>query len=214
MYQQVIDARGGQVELQALPVFTIIERHLHSPAGAGIEQAGMLRVLAHDIDVSPIGQTMTDFPPVLASVVGDIGTRLEIVQPMPVNREIGRFRVHCRGIDQVDPAPVFQTGGRDIVPPLAAIAGHEHPAVIGADPDQPVLQWRGSNAEYRPIAACGGPVEGRIFATGGGWFMGGVGATQVGANGLPALATVIRIETPPARRYTWRAAAQRKWPAV
>ena len=36
MYQQVIDTRGWQIQLQALPMLTVIKGDKHTTAGAGV----------------------------------------------------------------------------------------------------------------------------------------------------------------------------------
>ncbi len=127
-------------------------------------------------------------PPAFTGVVGDIGTWTEIVQPVPVNGDVRRTRFHCGGIDQVDPAPVLQPGGGDIVPALATIGSQKHPAIIGAGPDQPVSQGRRGDAEYRSIATRGGLVARRIGAVGCRGIS--ISTTQVRTDGLPGLTAV------------------------
>ncbi len=187
MHQQIVDARNRQIELQALPVLTIIERQVNTMAGAGVQQPRQGGILAHHVDELTLRQAVTDFTPARAGVVGDISAWREIIQPVPVDGHIGGIRVSRRRIDEIDPAPVLQAGGRDIVPSGTAIGGQMHPSIVASDPNQlrPAVakaQWQIRCRNHRP---CPGDRHIAVAIRGS-----RICPRQVRTDGLPALTAI------------------------
>ena len=134
-----------QVLLQRLPVLAGVERHEEAELGAGIEEAGLLGILADDAGrviagdaVLAVGQQR----PGLAVVVGAIDVRLEVVLAhVPVGREISAALHERRVLDGLD-ARADQFLGRHVLPRLAVVARHADRSVVGAHPDHALLKAR------------------------------------------------------------------------
>src|SRR5574340_1815845 len=81
--------------------------------------------------------------PMFAIVVGDVNVRLVIIEAMAVNRRIRGAGAEMPGFDNADLRPWRELGRRDVRPVLATVARDPDIAVIGAGPEQILLERRG-----------------------------------------------------------------------
>ena len=83
----------GQAALQRLPVAAVVERDVKAALGPGEQQARPDRIFADDIDrVGPAfgRQAIDDRRPVSAAVARSEDVRPLVVEPVTVDRRIGR----------------------------------------------------------------------------------------------------------------------------
>ena len=125
--QQVARPRGRQILLQWLPVVAIVEADEYSALGPRVEQPRALRVGAYRTHHLPRRKPARRRRPALPAIMRAQHMRREIVEPLPVDRDISRVRVALRQVDRADLAPF----------------GHRHcklrpmPAAVAGDIDQP-----------------------------------------------------------------------------
>ena len=116
-------------------MLAIIERHVDLALGAGEQQTFALRILAHGIDRRAVGNAVGDRGPGPAAVVRAVDVRPHVVEPQRVDRGVGGLRVEVAGVDDRHLHERLQLRRRDVVPRRAAVGGHLHQPVVGADPD-------------------------------------------------------------------------------
>jgi len=96
---QVTHGTVGQVQLQGLPLVTIVKRNKDAGFRARIEQALSHRVLTHGVDEAPFRNALDDFRPRLAAVARALDMRLEVFQAMPVDGRVDGVSIVARGLD-------------------------------------------------------------------------------------------------------------------
>ena len=183
MHRQVAHPGGRQIGLQTAPMAAVVERDEGRIVRAGVEQAGPHRVGAHHRGDVPGRQVGGDIAPRLAVVARRIDVRAVVVEALGVGGDIGDTILLRRQVDGVDPRPVLHVGRGDVAPGAAAVAGHLHPAVVGADPQLVRMTRRGHDLGDHAVAAGGGVGDGRGRRPQRWAFVGLAG--QVGADGLP-----------------------------
>ena len=140
LHDEIVHRRDGQIQLQRLPVSTVVEGHINPEFRARIQQSLFLRILAHRTHVGAFGYPADDAGPGLAAVVRAVDERLEIVELVPVYRGKRAAGLVRRGLDDAHHAPLGHVLGRDVVPALPVILGHVDQSIVGARPQQPALQ--------------------------------------------------------------------------
>ena len=175
MHDQIVHRNIGQIALQAVPVAAAIERHVHAAVGADIQHVGIDGVFADHVDRF-VWQAGGDVLPALAEVVAREHPRSHVVIAIAVQGEVGAALVERRCDHPAD--PLLRQVGVDVRPVHAAVVGHVHMAVVGADPQQAEALGRfadGGDGGVRHVAA---------FLAGG----------QIGADRRPGDALVERAE--------------------
>src|SRR5215471_6993245 len=139
LYSEVVNRRIGQVQLQGLPVRTVIDREVHAGLGTGIKQTFDLGVFADGSRVSASRNARTDARPGLAKVVRLIDKRCEIVELVEVHSRVCGTGVEMRSLDDAYKSPFGHVLRRDVFPGLAVIARKLDEAVVGAGPEHSLL---------------------------------------------------------------------------
>ena len=111
---------------------------------------------------------------------------------MGVDGSVGGARFEWGWLDQADRGPLGKAFGSDVGPGFAIVAGELDEAVVGADPDQALLLRRFRDGENQIVKLDAGLVLGDGAA--GILLLGFVVAGEVGADGLPGMAAVVRTE--------------------
>src|SRR5580700_8150700 len=171
-----------QVQLQRLPVITVIERNPHRSFSSSKEQALADGILANCID-RRIRQAVCDQLPGLATIVRSVDVGSEVVDPKAADRGIGRVLVKMRSLNLGYLAPRCQLWRRDIAPILPAIMRDPDPSVVCPCPEGIYIVERGSQSINHTSLFH----RVRIFrehGTDAGWNT-RLWAREVGANGLP-----------------------------
>ena len=150
------------------------------------------RFLSSRIDAREIvaGDAGDDLRPRLAEVRGLVDVRLAIALLVAVAGEIGDAVLVRRRFDQADARELRQIGRRHLLPVLAAVARHVHPAVIRAGPDGVAVLARRRDREDHRVGFDAGLILGDRPARGLHRLR--IRARQIRADRLPALAAVGR----------------------
>src|SRR6185437_14590244 len=133
-----------------------------------------------------VGYAIGDLRPGRAVVVGLVEIGMEVVELVAIGGEIGGGGIVWGRLDDADQRPFGQVFRGDVLPGGATVAREVNQAVVGASPQQPLLDWRFGEGED------GGLVFGAdVIASD--WPAGGaecarVVAGEVGADFLPARA--------------------------
>src|SRR5450755_2220466 len=80
-----MNRRDRQVQLQRLPMCPVVERYIDAELGARVQQAFPLWVLAHRAHVGTLRYTGNNPRPGLASIMGLVNERLQIIELVPVD---------------------------------------------------------------------------------------------------------------------------------
>ena len=145
VHLDVGDRRGREVLLQRLPVAAAVERDEEAKLGAGVEQAGLSRVLADDARRVIDRQTVLavgEQRPGVAVVVGAIDVRLEVVLTHETVAGNVGTALHVRRVFDGLDAGTDEILRRHVLPGLAVIACHADRSVVGAHPDHAALETR------------------------------------------------------------------------
>src|SRR5271166_6588737 len=148
----------------------------------------MIGIFPNGAGERPAVNAVDDLGPGLAVVGSFVEVGSKIVQLVFGDSDIGRARVKRRSLDGVDLAPFRNIFGRDVLPMLAAILGQLHQAVIGANPDEALLQGRFDHGEDRVVIFNAGVVfgDGPARRT----LLRFVVAGEIAANRFPTLSAV------------------------
>ena len=147
LYDQVIYGRHWQVELQGLPVRSVVEADIHAALGARVEQAFALGIDAHRVNIDVLRDAVHDGRPAFSEISGLENVGSEIVHLVPLDRHVRGACVVWRGFDHADRAPFGHGLGRNIVPVTTAISCHVNKSVIAAVPNQVLLHGRLNHRE-------------------------------------------------------------------
>ena len=185
----VADRAARQVQLKRPPALPVVERDEHAGLGAGIEEPAPHRIFAHHVQEAAVRDAARDPGPRSAAVPGPQDDRREVVDAVPVDRDVSGLRVEVRRLDDRHLRPRRQIGGCDVLPGLAVVPRQPDLAVVGAAPDPSVRhrRWRDGvdHPASRPFDVGilrGHRVEGRGHR--------GALPRQVGARLLPVRAPV------------------------
>ena len=144
MYRQIAHRGVRQIQLQGFPVIAIVEGHPYRGFCAGEQQPTAVRIFAHRIDRCIVGQATGNELPALAAIAGAVDIGLEIVDAHAVHCGVGCERVDVRGFELRHLAPGRELRRRHVDPRSAGRAPLPDQAVIGTQPDEPILNRRGA----------------------------------------------------------------------
>ena len=138
---QVAIRRGGEIELQRLPVVAVVERDVHPALRAREQQPRLFRVAPNHPGEAAARQVPRqaahDRRPRLAVVARAEEIRLVVAGRVEVDRHVRRPRIEVGRVDRQDVAPPRdrQVGNRHVLPGLAFVPGQFDQAVVGPDPN-------------------------------------------------------------------------------
>ncbi len=145
VHPEVRDRRDRKVELEALPVPSVVEGDEEAELGAGEEEPLALRVLPDD----PGGEVRGDAVlaggqevPRLAVVGGLEDVRMPVVEAVLVSRHVRRPRRVLGEVDPVDRGQLGQAVRGDLRPVGRLAPADPDPAVVGAGPELALLMGR------------------------------------------------------------------------
>ena len=118
---EVAHRRDGEVELQRLPIVTVIQRHERSALGAGEEETATNRILLHGVHVDAGRQSARDLLPCLAEITSAINVGVEVLQLMAVDARVSCPRIEVRRFDRRHTAPHSDCRRRHILPASATV---------------------------------------------------------------------------------------------
>ena len=134
-----VDRGRRHVELEREPRGAVVEAGPDLVVGAGEEDPGAARVFPHHVDEREgrLRDPAADPLPVLPEIPGAVDVRPEITGLVPTDREISRFGIVVRGLDELDPAVLVEARyvAAAVEPGFAAIAGHMDLPVHAAGPE-------------------------------------------------------------------------------
>src|SRR5262245_10509292 len=122
MNNHVVDRRIRQIELEGLPIRTVIERSPNGGLRSRVEKAFAPGILTDRVNIRILWQAANDFGPGFAEVRSLENVRLEVVELVGVHRRVSSSRFELRSFDQADHGPFGNFLGRDVRPSLAAVA--------------------------------------------------------------------------------------------
>src|SRR6266581_3938610 len=189
---EVVDGSGRQVELQGLPVRTIIEGNPRASFGAGIEQALVLGIFANSVNVRAVGKAGGDGRPSFAEISGLVNVGLKVIELVSVDGGVSSAGFERGRFDQADHGPFGKAFGSDVGPIFSIVARELDQAIVGADPEQTFLFRRFGDSENQVVKFDAGLVFGDGAA--GILLLGFVVAGQVRTDGFPGMAAVFRTE--------------------
>jgi hypothetical protein len=91
--RQIMNGNGGQVQLQGLPVGSVVNREVDAGFGPGKKQSLAFRVFADGAHIRTLGNPMRNGRPRLTGVRGAVDQRPEVIQLVPVDRDVSRGRI-------------------------------------------------------------------------------------------------------------------------
>ena len=116
VHHQVVNRRDGQVELQRLPVRSVVEGCVHAALRAGKQQALASGIFPHRAHVEVLRNAVHQQRPGLAEIRGLIDIGLLIVELVTVHRHVSRAGIVRRRVDDADHAPLRQRFRRHVGP--------------------------------------------------------------------------------------------------
>src|SRR6266404_497472 len=122
MNSDVAHRRMWQIQLQRLPVVSIVERNIDGAFRSCEQQALWSRVFANHVAGAAIGNAMSNFRPRLSEIARAVNVRAQIVEPERIDRRVRRARIEMRGFDSRDFAPRLQLRRRNVLPEFPAVA--------------------------------------------------------------------------------------------
>ena len=135
---EIGDGHRRQVEIEGLPVSTVVEGHEHAQFGSCVEHARVRRIFAHHAYKSILRQALIDAFPALAVIAGLVDVWFKVIQLVAGDCQVCRGLVVGADLNGIDHGLARMFGG-DIFPIGAAIACDVHQAIVTADPDQVFL---------------------------------------------------------------------------
>src|SRR6266566_6042628 len=135
MDRKVAHGRVRQIELQRLPIVSIVEGNIDGTFRSREEQALAHRIFAHHVARSAIGNPFCDFRPRFSEIARAVNVRAQIIKPERIDRGIRRARVEVRRFDNGNFAPRLQSRRRHVLPGFSAVARDVNQSVVRARPD-------------------------------------------------------------------------------
>src|SRR6267143_55207 len=102
MNHEVTDRSSRKVEAEGLPVVAVVERNVDGLFRTGEQQSFALRIFADGVDGLVFRDSVHDLLPGLASVVGPVNMRMQIVKPEPVDRCVNSAGIEVRSVQLDD----------------------------------------------------------------------------------------------------------------
>ena len=122
MNYEIAHGRVRQIELQRLPIVSIVEGNVNGAFRAGEEQTFANRIFAHHVAGAAIGNIFCDFRPRFAEIARAVNVRAQIVEPERIDRGVRRARLEVRSFDDRNFAPRLQLRRRHVLPRFSAVA--------------------------------------------------------------------------------------------
>src|SRR5579872_4930940 len=105
MDDEVANRRGGQIQLQRLPLAAVVERYKHSLFRPRVKEAAPRGIFANHVDVTALGNSRGDLLPRKSGVLRFVNVGLDVVEPVAIDRSVGFVLVEVRRVDKSDFAP-------------------------------------------------------------------------------------------------------------
>ena len=105
-YREIVNRRHWQIQLQRLPMRPVIKRHEDAELSSRVKQAFAPGIFAHGVDIGAFGNPVRNCAPIFSKIGCFENVRLEIVQLVPVHRNVRGICVVWRSVDDTDCAPV------------------------------------------------------------------------------------------------------------
>src|SRR5215831_2958851 len=141
MDENVVDPNARHARHEFLVGLAAVERCVKSELSAYIQQVFVLRIFAHHVDVAPGRQVVGDIGKGRAVIAGHVQIRLQIIEPMAIDRYIASACVKVRRLDAGDVVKLAGLVSQDrnifghVGPVHTAVATNLDVAVVGAGPN-------------------------------------------------------------------------------
>ena len=122
MNREIAHRSMRQIQLQWLPIVSVVEGNVDGAFRAGEEQALARRIFPHHVAGAAIRNTMRDFRPRFPVIARAVNMCAQIVEPERIDRGVRRARIEVRGFDDGNFAPRLERRRRNILPGLAAVS--------------------------------------------------------------------------------------------
>src|SRR5260370_17795602 len=126
---EIVDWHRGHIQAQALPVCSVVERHVETRLSSGIEQAASDRVLADYTSKVVVRYAGRNLRPGLTIIIGFVEIGLEIVLFVTGGGKERAGRIVGRGPNDPAKRPFAQSARVNILPVLAAILQNVRQAI-------------------------------------------------------------------------------------
>src|SRR6266540_2352220 len=134
-----------------MPCRPVVQGHVGSGLGAGVEHAAAGRVLSNDSREVVGCDAAGDLLPRSAVVAGLVEVRLEVIQLVARRGHVGRRRVVRRKLNSRDERPFGQLLRRDIGPRPTAVPREVNQSVVRPSPEHSALVARFGEREDGPV---------------------------------------------------------------
>ena len=190
VHANVADADARQVELQRLPVRTVVERGVDACFGAGEEQSLPLYIAANRARVGAHGNAGINARPRCAVVGGLEQVGCEVILLVPIGGEVRRAGVEGRRLDDRHARELSEGFGRHVLPRAGAVRRDVHEAVVAAGPEHARLHRRFGEGEDRGVPLGARHVAAHRSATAPHGVR--VGQCEIAGDPVPRRALVLR----------------------
>ena len=151
LHKQIAHGDRGHVDLERLPMISVVVREPHLRIRRRIEEALLSRIFANGIRDRTGCDSRVNLGPAFSAIVRPPEMRIHIIQAQRVRGCIGGTVVEVPGVDVEDARPRLDLWRRDVAPLRAAIHGHLYVAVIGARPNDADISRRRRQRRDRPL---------------------------------------------------------------
>src|SRR5512133_4030652 len=121
MHGEIADRSDRKIQLQWLPVVTVVEADIDAEFSSSEEQSTPNRVFANGVDERALGNSLPKRLPCLAAIASAIDVRPHILDAVAINGSVGGLLVKMRGVDNADFAPRGKLRRRYVFPVFAII---------------------------------------------------------------------------------------------
>src|SRR5260370_18714486 len=122
MNREIAHGRLRQIQLQGLPIVSIVEGNVDGAFRPGEEQTLSNWIFAHHVAGAAIRNTQRDFRPRLPVIARAVNVCAQIVQPERIDRRVRRARIEVRSLDDRNFSPLLQLRRRYVLPGFPAVA--------------------------------------------------------------------------------------------
>src|SRR5580704_14098499 len=126
-----------------------VERDVYALFDSRIEQTLPHRVFPYRPNKVSVANAIHRFLPGLTKVVGLKNVRTQVVQRIPVDRDVGSTGVEVRRLNEWNQAPLRDRGRGNILPSRATVARQLDRAVVATSPNNSFFHRRWSNRHQR-----------------------------------------------------------------
>src|SRR5712664_2054568 len=192
MNREIAHGRVRQIQLQRLPIATIVEGNVHGAFGTGVEQTFSRGIFAHHVAGAAIGNSLGNFRPRFSEIARAVNVRAQIVEPERIDRRVRRAGVEVRSFDDGNFAPRLQLRRRYVLPRFSAVARDVNQPVVRARPDRVCFLERRSDGVNNAAVLAFLRIARGENAEVRGSFIGF--AREIGTDDLPTVSRVGRLE--------------------